>query len=214
MSCRDVFRAGQVFAISAQLQFPAVLSRAVEAQVMRLTRGERRCLDRHVVLPTNEDEMKKTLLVSAAAVAGYAAGLFAQQAPAPRPTAEPAHNVFVLSGCLRAGAEATPTFKLTDASFIGQPAPGRAADAGAVGTSGQKASYELRPVSGLSAQGLDANALKAHSGQQVEVVVRPVESLAPAPATDLAESQAAKPTAPAPERFSVTEIKRVIGTCP
>ena len=122
--------------------------------------------------------------------------------------------MFVLTGCLKAGAEATPTFKLTDASFIGQPAPGRAAEAGAAGTSGQKASYELRPVSGLSAQGLDADALKAHSGQQVEMVVRPVESAAPAPATGLAENQAAKPIAPAPERFTVTEIKRVIGACP
>ena len=158
--------------------------------------------------------MKKTLLVSAVAVAGYAAAAFAQQQPAPSPKPEPAHNVFVLAGCLGAGAEATPTFKLTDASFIGQPAPGRATEAGAVGTSGQKASYELRPVSGLSAQGLDADALKAHSGQQVEVVVRPVEPPAPAPATGLAESQAAKPIEPAPQAFSVTEIKRVIGTCP
>jgi hypothetical protein len=83
-----------------------------------------------------------------------------------------------------------------------------------VGTSGQKDAYELRPVSGLSEQGLNADALKAHVGQHVEMVVRPIESPAPAPATGLAENQAAKPIAPAPERFTVTEIKRVIGTCP
>jgi len=158
--------------------------------------------------------MRTTLLASAVAVAGYAAVPFAQQQPAPSPTAEPAHNVFVLAGCLTAGAEATPTFKLSDASFIGQPAPGRSAEAGAVGTSGQKASYELRPVSGLGAEGLDADALKAHSGQQVEAVVRPVESPAPAPAAGVTETLAAKPIEPAPERFVVTEIKRVIGTCP
>ena len=158
--------------------------------------------------------MRKTLLVSAVAVAGYTAAPFAQQQAAPSSTAEPAHNVFVLTGCLRGGGEATPTFKLTDASFIGQPAPGLAAEARAVSTSGQKASYELRPVSGLNAQGLDADALKAHSGQQVEVVVRPVESPAPAPATGLAESQAPKPIERAPQPFSVTEIKRVIGACP
>src|SRR4029078_6393880 len=60
LSC-DVSALAMFSAISARLQFQAVLSRAVEAQVMRLTRGERRCLDRHGVLPTNEDEMKKTL---------------------------------------------------------------------------------------------------------------------------------------------------------
>ena len=158
--------------------------------------------------------MKTTLFVSAVAVAGYAAAAFAQQQVAPSPTAEPAHNVFVLAGCLETGAEATPTFKLTDAVFIGQPAPGRAAEAGAVGTSGQKSSYELRPVSGLGAQGLNADALKAHAGQQVELVVRPVDTPAPAPATGLAESQAAKRVEPAPQPFSVTELKRVIGTCP
>ena len=83
-----------------------------------------------------------------------------------------------------------------------------------MGTAGQKPSYELRPVSGLSEQGVNAETLKAHSGQQVELVVRPVDPPAPAPATGLAESQAAKPIAPAPRPFSVTEIKRVIGTCP
>jgi len=83
-----------------------------------------------------------------------------------------------------------------------------------VGTSGQKNSYELRPVSGLSAQGLNADALKAHVGQHVEVVVRPIESPAPGPAAGVADAQAAKPIEPAPERFTVTEIRRVIGTCP
>ena len=82
-----------------------------------------------------------------------------------------------------------------------------------MGTSGQKASYQLRPVSGVNAQGLDADALKAHLGQRVEVVVRPVESPAAAPASGLAGVQAAKPVEPEPVRFSVTELKRVTGTC-
>jgi hypothetical protein len=164
----------------------------------------------------NEDDMKKTVLGSAVAVACCVAAPFAQQQqPAVTADAAPAHNVFVVTGCLTAGPEgATPTFKLTDASSVGQPLPGRATEAAAVGTSGHKDSYELRPVSGVGAQGLDADALKAHSGQQVEVVVRPVESPAPAPAAGLAEAQTAKPIEPAPARFSVTEIKRVIGTCP
>ena len=158
--------------------------------------------------------MKKTVLGSAIAITWCIAAPSAQQPPAPSPTPEPAHNVSVVSGCLTAGPEATSTFKLTDAVSIDQPSPGRAAETGAVATSGEKQSYELRPVSGLNAQGLDADALKAHVGQRLEVVVRPIESPAPAPATGLATVQAAKPNEPAPKRFSVTEIKRVIGTCP
>jgi hypothetical protein len=60
----------------------------------------------------------------------------------------------------------------------------RAVTAGAAGTSGQKATYELRPVSGISAQGFDADALKAHLVKRVEVVVRPVELPAPPKARD------------------------------
>jgi hypothetical protein len=121
------------------------------------------------------------------------------------------HNVFVLMGCLKAGDTAA-TFKLTDASAIGQPPRAGAAEAGAVGTSGQKASYLLRPVSGVNAQGMKEEALKAHLGRRVEVIVRPIESPAP-PATGGLVGAQAKPAEPAPERFTVTEITRVIGTC-
>ena len=155
--------------------------------------------------------MKKTVLASAVAIAWCVAAPFAQEQPASTAKVTPAHNVFVATGCLKAGADATATFKLTDASFIG-PAP-RAAEAGAVGTSGQKASYELRPVSGLNEQGMNADALKAHVGERVEMVVRPIESPAATPPAGLAAVQVAKPIEPAPERFTVTEIKRVIGTC-
>ena len=157
--------------------------------------------------------MKKTVLASAVAVTWCVAAPFAQQQPAPTPKDTPAHNVFVLTGCLKAGADATATFKLTDASSIGQAPPARAAEAGAVGTSGQKGSYELRPVSGVGAQGMNADALKAHVGERVEVIVRPIESPAAAPTAGLAGAQEVKPIEPAPERFSVTELKRVIGTC-
>jgi hypothetical protein len=60
---------------------------------------------------------------------------------------------------------------------------------------------------------MNEDTLKAHAGQRVEVIVRPVESPAAAPAAGLAGVQAAKPIEPAPARFSVTAIKRVIGTC-
>ena len=156
--------------------------------------------------------MKKIVLGSAIFVTWCVAVPFAQEQRTPTPQAEPAHKVFVLTGCLTASAEPTATFKLTDASSVGQATPGGAALA--VGTSGQKTSYELRPVSGVDAQGLDEKALKAHAGQRVEVIVRPIESpAAAAPTAGLAPALSARPSEPAPVRFTVTEIKRVIEGC-
>ena len=160
--------------------------------------------------------MKKTIVGTAVVVACCVAAPFAQQQPVTTPQEAPAHNVFVLTGCLiKAGTDATVTFKLTEASSIGQRTPAEAAGAVAVGTSGQKTtSYELRPVTGVNAQGMDADALKKHLGQRLEVVVRPVEKPPAAPPTaGLAVAEAAKPVEPAVERFTVTEIKRVIGSC-
>ena len=57
--------------------------------------------------------------------------------------------------------------------IVGQRTPAEAAEAGAVGTSGRK--NELWPGSGVDAQGMNADALKAHLGQRVEAVVRPVD---------------------------------------
>ena len=156
--------------------------------------------------------MKNTLFGSAVVIAWCVAAPTAQQQPASTPATPPAHNVFVLSGCLEAGDTAA-TFKLTDASSIGQAPPAGSAEPGTVGTSGQKASYLLRPVSGVNAQGMKEEDLKAHVGRRVEAVVRPIESTAPATPAGLAGVQAAKPTEPKPEPFSVTEIRRVIGSC-
>lgn len=156
--------------------------------------------------------MIRAVCGSAIALACCVAAPFAQQQPTPTP-AVPAHKVFVLTGCLTAGEDATAGFKLTDASSIGQAAPAGAAEAAAVGTSGQKRTYELQPVSGVNAEGIDADALKAHVGQRVEVTVRPVEVPTAAPRAADPPTQAAKPPEPAPERFSVTAIKPVAGTC-
>jgi hypothetical protein len=157
--------------------------------------------------------MKNTVLGSAVALALWVAAPFAQQQPAPAPKAEPpAHNVFVLTGCLEAGADAASSFKLTDASSIGQAPPAGSA-AEAVGTSGRKPSYELRPVSGVNAQGMDADALKAHVGQRVEATVRPIDSPPSPPARGTAGVEPAKPIEPPRVRFSVSAIKRITGTC-
>ena len=152
----------------------------------------------------------KTVFGSALAFAWCAAVPFAQQQPAQAPATTPAHKVFLLTGCLEVGAGAIPTYKLTDATPIGL-APAGAAEAGAVGTSGQKASYVLQPESGVNAQGKDAKALMAHAGQRVEATLRPVEK--PAEAPPASGATAKLEPAPAPERFTVTEIKRVTGTC-
>ena len=155
--------------------------------------------------------MNKTVLGSViAATWCVAAPTAQQQQPVPTPTTPPAHNVFVLTGCVNAG-DTPATFKLTDASFIGQAPPG--ATEAAVGTSGQKASYVLRPVSGVNAQGLKEDALKAHVGQRVEAIVRLIESRAPAATAGAVEVQAAKRIEPTPESFSVNEIRRVLGAC-
>ena len=148
---------------------------------------------------------------SAVVSACFIAAPFAQQQPARTGQEAPAHNIFVLTGCLGAGKGATASFELTDASSIGQRTPADAVDT--VGTSGRKTTYELRPLTGVDAQGLDADALKAHLGQRLEVVARPVETPKAPPAAGLAQAEAAKPIEPAIERFTVTEIKRVIGSC-
>jgi hypothetical protein len=160
--------------------------------------------------------MRTHITAIAVTLAWCVAAPSAQQQREPAPQPEPAHNVFVLTGCLEAAAPPSATFKLTDASAIGRPVPATAAQspaAGAVGTSGEKPSFELRPVSGVTAQGLDADELKAHVGERVEVVVRPIESPAAQPA-GAAAAQGARPVETPAERFHVTEIKRVIGSCP
>jgi hypothetical protein len=159
--------------------------------------------------------MKTTVLGTAVALAWCVAAPIAQQQPAPTTPNPPAHNVFVATGCLNAGADGAAAFKLTDASAVGRAAPARAPEAGAVGTSGLKASYELQPVSGVNAQGMDADALKAHIGQRVEVTLRPIQTPA-APDSPTAGSlgvTAVKPADAPPERFSVTALKRVSGSC-
>ena len=155
--------------------------------------------------------MKTKVLGTAVAVAWFAAAPFAQQQPEPN---APAHNVFVATGCLSAAAGAAPAFKLTDASSVGRAAPAPAAEPGAVGTSGLKGSYELQPASGVNAQGMTAEALKAHVGQRVEVTLRPIQqAAAPAPTTGANLGAQAKPIDAPRERFSVTEITRVSGRC-
>ena len=154
----------------------------------------------------------RNVLGSAIALAWCVALPAAEQQPSPTAN-PPAHNVFVATGCLKAPVGPAAAFTLTDASSTGRAASSRGAETGAVGTAGLKTSYELQPAVGVSEQGMDADALKAHAGRRVEVTLRPIEPVAaPAPAANLGV-QPGKPNDVPPQRFSVSAIKRVTGSC-
>jgi hypothetical protein len=164
--------------------------------------------------------MHRMLIGSALALTCSMAVPFAQQQAAPEPA--PAHKVYVLTGCLEARADAPAVFMLSNATAIGEAPPAspvvaRAAEPGAVGTSGTAdtgGTFELQAVSGLSSQGKDEEALKAHTGHRVEVTVRPVEVVAaPTASGALTAAEPARPAEPEPTRYTVTEIKAVPGTC-
>jgi hypothetical protein len=157
--------------------------------------------------------MMRTLLGITLAFTWGVALPLAQQQP-PRAESTPAHNTFVLAGCLVAPLNETSAFKLTDASPIGQAPPSRGTQPKAVGTTGEKVTYELQPTVGVAEPGLDAAALKPHVGQRVQVTVRPVETAAaPLPAAGAVPDKApAAPVERAPERFTVTAIEHA-GSC-
>jgi hypothetical protein len=133
-----------------------------------------------------------------------AATIAAQQA---QPPSEPAHKIYVLSGCLGGSPSSTAPFKLTGAVAVGQ-----APVAGAASTTG-KDGYELLPVAGVTEQGVAREELQLHIGKKVEVTVRPVEVAAPAKSS----SSPATPSTPKPEeppqRYTVTKIKALAPSC-
>ena len=130
----------------------------------------------------------------------------AQQPPAPSP--EPAHQVYVLTGCL-AGSAATSSFKLTGASAVGQAPPRRASSPSAATTSDE---YVLEPVSSIGEQGISRERLQAHAGARVEVTVRPVGVLPSAPSSVSTDSKD-KPGETAPPRYTVIKINRLADSC-
>lgn len=137
---------------------------------------------------------------------------FAQQPPAAQ---TPAHNTFILAGCLEAPVPGTSAFRLTDATPIGHAPPaGPAASDATPGKVTLKPAYLLQPVSGLHQSGVPADELKARVGQRVEVTVRPVDVVPPAPPTGASTTAAQSvPAAEAPQPFSVILIKPGVGMC-
>jgi hypothetical protein len=130
---------------------------------------------------------------------------------APQPTNEPAHNVFVLNGCLERG-DAPSSFRLTRASAIGQ-APPRSNATPATDSKDENA-YELQATSSVSEQGLSREQLQTDVGARVEVTIRPVEAASGAiPLTTSSEAGQKKvPESPRP-RYTVVKIARLDGSC-
>ncbi|HEY3045801.1 MAG TPA: hypothetical protein VGJ39_17360 [Vicinamibacterales bacterium] len=131
----------------------------------------------------------------------------------PAPPA-PAHNTMVLTGCLAAGSDES-TFKLTNATpnpqaSASQPQP--------VGTSGERAEYQLRAEKSLDKTGVAPVELKRFVGRQVEIVARsseePVASDPPKAAGDAkADPDPSKPIEKRARPLTVTAVKQVLATC-
>jgi hypothetical protein len=139
----------------------------------------------------------------------WMAATSAQQTPAP--TTEPAHKVYVLTGCLEGGAPAS-SFKLTGSSAVGQPPPASSSSA-ASKSSGQSSAYELQPISSVGEQGINRERLQSHVGKRVEVTVRPVDSLSPAGSSSTSTDTKAKPEEQPPQRYTVIKISRLADSC-
>ena len=151
--------------------------------------------------------MKPTVFGLALVVSGViAAPSDAQQAQAP--PSEPAHKVFVLTGCLADSPAATAAFKLTGAVSVGQaPREEGAASPDA------KDVYELLPTSGLTEQGIARAELQTHVGKKVEVTVRPVEVVPGPTSSSSSTASTTKPEKVAPPRYMVAKIKSLADSC-
>jgi hypothetical protein len=149
----------------------------------------------------------KPILVGLCLVFG---GMTAASTSAQQPQeqkSEPAHKIYVLTGCLTAGGPApTAPYKLTGAAAVGQaPAEGKS------GT-GVKDEYELLPITGVVEQGVGREELQKHVGKKVEVTVRPVE-LTPAKSSPSAPSTSTAKPEEVPQRYTVTKIQALTAAC-
>jgi len=151
----------------------------------------------------------RTIVFGAIAVlTSWMAAPSAQQPPSP--STEPAHKIYVMTGCLEGGPESTSTFKLTGAKSIGQ-AP--VSSGVSTATSKPDSAYELQPIAGVGEDGINRERLQSHVGKRVEVTVRPVE-LSPGPSSpSSARGTAAKPEQTEPQRYTVVKINQLAESC-
>jgi hypothetical protein len=152
------------------------------------------------------DDMKQMTFATALALVWCAATLAGQQAAAPPHQVEPAHKVYVVTGCLERGA-APSAFRLTRASAVGQVAPPASPD----GEGGN--AYDLQATSAVAEQGFSNEKLLPEVGNRVEVTIRPVESAAPPAPPQTVTPAAAKPVETPRPRYTVVMLERVAGTC-
>jgi hypothetical protein len=150
--------------------------------------------------------MKRLVFGNAIVLVASIAVPLAQQAQPP--SNEPAHKVYVMTGCLESGTSGT-TFRLTGAAPIGQAAPARI---GPTGASRSDMVYELQPVTSIAEQGISRERLQAHVGNRVEVTVRPVEVSQEAPPSSRT-TDVAKPEESVPQRYTVVKINRLSESC-
>jgi hypothetical protein len=139
-----------------------------------------------------------------------AAASLAQQLPSP--PNEPAHKVYVITGCLARGSTSTSAFTLADATAVGQAPPGDPSNTDAEAAAGTR-SYDLQPVSSVGEQGINRETLESHIGNRVEVTVRPVEASIATPTTGTPNTPAAKPEQATPRPYTVVKIGKVPGSC-
>jgi hypothetical protein len=124
----------------------------------------------------------------------------------------PAHNVYVLKGCLTADREGSDRYILKDATPVG-PAP-PSAEGAASGTE-----FLLRGVSGLAGGGVTDDELQAQVGFVVEVAVRPPDVAPQAEAAPGAVTETPNAGLPnvaaarAPVVSTVSSITRQGGRC-
>lgn len=126
------------------------------------------------------------------------------------PANQPAHNVFVLTGCLER-VNAPSAFRLTRAAPVGQAPPQSSAPAAATDKTDDV--YELQATSSVSEQGLSSEKLLPDVGARVEVTVRPVEMTSPAPPTSGSTDSAKKPAESPRQRYTVVKINRLANSC-
>ena len=149
--------------------------------------------------------MKPIRVGLALVFAGVTAAATSAQQP-PEPKSEPAHKVYVLTGCLTGGPAPTGPYKLTGAAAVGQaPAEGKPG-------ASVKDEYELLPTTGVVEQGLGREELQKHVGKKVEVTVRPVEVAPAKSSSSAATTSTAKPEEP-PQRYTVTKIQALTTAC-
>jgi hypothetical protein len=150
--------------------------------------------------------MKQTTLATSLALTCWIAAPAAQRTTQ-TPTNEPAHNVYVLTGCLERG-DAPTAFRLTRASAVGQVPPRQGAS-----TQTEPDAYELQAASSVSEQGFSSEKLQPEVGKRVELTIRPVEAALPVPQQPASTNVAEKPAESPRPRFSVTKLERLADSC-